>query len=100
MAKYISSALSQRTQETQDRQQQYTIYKEGGPGFTRYIVYTDNKANRDNSVNQDNRGNTSVNKSKMVTGTAVKRHKSVPPRARERRKTGVGVGYVEGNVVM
>ena len=95
MAKYISSALSQRTQETQDRQQQYTIYKEGGPGFTRYIVYTDNKANRDN---KDNRDNTSV--SKMVTGTAMKRHKSVPPKARERRKTGVGVGYVEGNVVM
>ena len=99
MAKYISSALNQRTQDTQDRQQQYTIYKEGGPGFTRYIVYTDNKANRD-SVNQDHKDNTSVNKSRMVTGTAVKRHKSVPPRARERRKTGVGVGYVEGNVVM
>ena len=92
MAKYISSALSQRTEDTQDRQQQqYTIYKEGGPGFTRYIVYTDNK---------DNRDNTSVNK--MVTRTAMKRHKSksVPPKARERRKTGVGVGYVEGNVVM
>ena len=92
MAKYISSALSQRTEDTQDRQQQYTIYKEGGPGFTRYIVYTDNKANR------DNKDSTSVNK--MVTRTAMKRHKSVPPRARERRKTGVGVGYVEGNVVM
>ena len=92
MAKYISSALSQRTQETQDRQQQYTIYKEGGPGFTRYIVYTDNKDNR------DNKDNTSVKK--KVTGTAMKRHKSVPPKARERRKTVVGVGYVEGNVVM
>ena len=89
MAKYISSALSQRTEDTQDRQQQYTIYKEGGPGFTRYIVYTDNKDNKDNMI-----------VSKMVTRTAMKRHKSVPPKARERRKTGMGVGYVEGNVVM
>lgn len=95
MAKYISSTLTQtqRTQDPQDRQQQYTIYKEGGPGFTRYIVYTDNQANREDSVNLDN---TSVNKE--VTRNALRRHKSVPPRARERRKT--GVVYVEGNVVM
>ena len=93
MAKYISSTLTQRSQDPQDRQQQFIIYKEGGPGFTRYIVYTDNKENREDNVNLDN---TSVNKE--VTRTALRRHKSVPPRARERRKT--GVGYVEGNVVM
>ena len=91
VAKYISSELNQN-RDTQDKQHQYTIYKEGGPGFTRYIVYMDNKASRDNNVisnvNMDNM-------SREVNRIAMKRHKSLPPR--ERRKT--GVGFAEGIVV-
>ena len=88
VAKYISSELNQN-QGTQDKQHQYTIYKEGGPGFTRYIVYMDNKANMENNVINN------ANNDNMSGRSAMKRHKSLPPR--ERRKT--GVCFVEGNVV-
>ena len=94
MAKYISSELNQNreTLDKQNQQHQYTIYKEGGPGFTRYIVYMDNKASTDNSgINNVNMDNTS----RELNRTAMKRHRSLPPR--ERRKT--GVGFVEGIVV-
>ena len=91
VAKYISSELNQN-RDTQDKQHQYTIYKEGGPGFTRYIVYMDNKASTDNNVIN----NVNIdNMSHEVNRSAMKRHKSLPPR--ERRKT--GVGFVEGIVV-
>ena len=82
VARYISPEVNQegtrvevpgRTQPEQDKQQQYTIYKEGGPGFTRYIVYMDNRE----------------------TQRAMRRHKSLPPR--ERRRT--GVSRVQGKML-
>ena len=98
VAKYISSELNQ-SQGTQDKQHQYTIYKEGGPGFTRYIVYMDNKANMENNVtkkeNMDHHMINKANNDNLSGRSAMKRHKSLPPR--ERRKT--GVCFVEGNVV-
>ena len=89
VAKYISSELNQ-SQGTQDTQHQYTIYKEGGPGFTRYIVYMDNKANIENNV--INKVTNNEDNDNMSRRPAMQRHKSLPPR--ERRKT--GVAFVEG----
>ena len=32
--------------QERDARQQYTIFKEGGPGYTKYIVYTADKSDR------------------------------------------------------
>ena len=32
--------------QERDARQQYTIFKEGGPGYTKYIVYTADSSDR------------------------------------------------------
>ena len=51
---------------------QYTIFKEGGPGFTKYTVFTDNRKSRSDRKKDD------------FSMKPLTRHKSLPPK--ERRK--------------
>ena len=105
--------------ETSKQQHQYTIYKEGGPGFTRYIVYADqprykcNFTDKSSSKVDDSsrqlpseprppQSETShlkatENKTSERRGsTIMKRHKSLPPQARRKTRA---VSFVNGKSI-